>query len=251
MTMPLAEVLLATFLVFCRIGGCLLVAPGFSSQRVPVRVRLFLAVALSLALTPLLIGGILPALAGAGPWKILSGIVFETLTGLLIGFLARLFFFALESFGIIIAQSIGFGNLPGVPYDGEDASPTLASLFTVSATAFIFITDQHWELVRGLTESYQAMPFDEPFSSRFALTAYSDQITTVFVLVLRISSPFIIYSIVVNLAMGLTNKLAPAIPVYFILQPLVMVGGVILLMLVIREFMLAYSMAFGDWLVRG
>ena len=44
-----------TFLLFCRIGGCLMFMPGFSSSRVPVQARLFLAVATTLALAPLLL----------------------------------------------------------------------------------------------------------------------------------------------------------------------------------------------------
>ena len=45
---------LAVFAAFCRVGGCIMVLPGFSSFRVPVQVRLFLALGLSMALTPLL-----------------------------------------------------------------------------------------------------------------------------------------------------------------------------------------------------
>ena len=246
-----ADVVLAAFLVFCRIGGCLMVAPGLSSPRVPTQVRLFLAIALSLALTPVLLEDTVPAVAGAGPGLILERIVFETFTGLLIGFLGRLFLMALQTFGIVIAQSIGFGALPGVPYDGEDSAPTIASVLTVAATAMIFITDLHWELIRGLVESYAAMPVDQPITARFALMAYGDQIAAVFATVLRISSPFIIYSMMINLAMGLVNKLTPTLPVYFVLTPVVMVGGVLLLVLSYHEFMTAFISAFGDWLVAG
>ena len=42
--------LLAAFLAFCRIGGCFLFMPGLSSVRVPMQVRLFAAVAATLAL---------------------------------------------------------------------------------------------------------------------------------------------------------------------------------------------------------
>ena len=44
MTLIGPQALLATFLIFCRVGTCLMLMPGFSSPRVPMRVRLFLAV---------------------------------------------------------------------------------------------------------------------------------------------------------------------------------------------------------------
>ena len=42
-----------TFLVFCRMAGCLILVPGLSTARVPTRFRLFLAVVLAFATAPL------------------------------------------------------------------------------------------------------------------------------------------------------------------------------------------------------
>lgn len=47
-----ADAVLIAFVLFCRIGGCLMLMPGFSSNRVPVNVRLFIAFSATLALTP-------------------------------------------------------------------------------------------------------------------------------------------------------------------------------------------------------
>ena len=58
--------ILAMFLVFCRVGSCLMLLPGYSNIRVPVQVRLFIAVALSLAVSPGLLPGITPIVATAG-----------------------------------------------------------------------------------------------------------------------------------------------------------------------------------------
>ena len=49
---------LATFVLFCRIGTCLMLMPGFSSARVAGRIRLFLAIAITLVLAPLLLAGV-------------------------------------------------------------------------------------------------------------------------------------------------------------------------------------------------
>ena len=57
---------LATFVLFCRIGTCLMLMPGFSSSRVPARIRLFLAIAITLVLAPLLLAGVQEAAAALG-----------------------------------------------------------------------------------------------------------------------------------------------------------------------------------------
>jgi flagellar biosynthetic protein FliR len=45
---------MATFLIFCRVGTCLMVAPGYSRSNIPVQIRLFLAINVTLMLAPLL-----------------------------------------------------------------------------------------------------------------------------------------------------------------------------------------------------
>ena len=39
---------LGAFVLFCRIGGCLMLAPGFSNTQIPTQVRLFVALAVTL-----------------------------------------------------------------------------------------------------------------------------------------------------------------------------------------------------------
>ena len=50
----LADSVLVTFIVFCRIGACLMLVPGYSSVNVPAQVRLFVALVTTFALTPML-----------------------------------------------------------------------------------------------------------------------------------------------------------------------------------------------------
>ncbi len=79
------ESLLVPFLVFCRVGACFMLLPGISSDRIPVQLRLFAAIAVSLAITPLVFESVRSA-AGETPSNLLSMIVIETLTGFLLGF---------------------------------------------------------------------------------------------------------------------------------------------------------------------
>ena len=55
MSVELSELVFSLFLIFCRFGSCLLLMPGFSSSRVPLQVRLFLSLAVSVALSPALL----------------------------------------------------------------------------------------------------------------------------------------------------------------------------------------------------
>ena len=111
MTLVPPETILAVFLLFCRIGGCLMLMPGFSSSRVPVQVRLFIAVSVTLALTPMLLATVNTAVPNVTPQVLLRLIFSETLIGVLIGFLGRLFYMALQFMAVGAAQLAGFSAL--------------------------------------------------------------------------------------------------------------------------------------------
>ena len=109
------DTVLLAFLAFCRIGGCLMLMPGFSSSRVPVHVRLFIAVAVTLALAPLLLPVLRAALPKIPPDAMIALLVSETVIGILIGVMGRLFFLALQFMATAAAMYIGLGTMPGCP----------------------------------------------------------------------------------------------------------------------------------------
>jgi flagellar biosynthetic protein FliR len=246
-----ASLLLAVFLLFCRIGACLMVIPGFGSNRVPVRVRLFIALAVALALSPLLAEDMQAALPDERLGTVALFIGTELLTGLFIGFLGRIFLAALETLTTLVSMAIGLSNMPGMPIDGQDTLPPVASLFTVTATAMVFITNQHWEILRGLVASYEAIPAGQPLAAVTGLEQFAEQMSRTFLLALRVCSPFIVYTVVVNLAVGLVNKLTPTIPVYFISMPFVIAGGLYFLYLVVAEAITIFLDGYFQWLQIG
>jgi flagellar biosynthetic protein FliR len=244
------DVVLATFLLFCRIGACLMVMPGFSSPRIPTRVRLFVAIALTLALAPLLVGKVQVALEGDSPAVVLGLIGSETLVGAIIGLMARMFFLALQFAGASIAMLIGLANTPDTMIDEAEPVTGLTSLITLTAVVLLFVMDLHWEIVRALVESYTALPVAEPLPDRFGLIKIVDALADSFVLALRISAPFIVYSLTVNLMFGILNKLTPQIPIYFISLPFVLAGGGIILYFTSTEFLQIFITEFSAWLAR-
>ena len=242
-----AESVLAVLLIFCRIGACLMLMPGFSSSRIPVKVRLFLALSVTLALTPLLIDIVRPLAVSSDPASLLAVIGSELLTGFMIGLLGRLFFLALQTIAVAASQAMGLSAMPGLAVEEDEQLPPIAALFSLTAVTIMFITDQHWLILGGLVDSYATLPPVQGFDVQAGLIDVVDQTSAVFVVVLRVGSPFLIYSIVVNLAVGITNKLSPQIPVFFIAMPFVTAGGLVLLMLIAREFTAGFADAFGQW----
>ncbi|MCQ8780940.1 flagellar biosynthetic protein FliR [Mangrovibrevibacter kandeliae] len=251
MTPEMSDQVLGVFLIFCRVGSCLMLLPGLSSARIPLQVRLFLAFAISLALSPALLEILLPLVRTADDATKLSLILTEVLNGLFIGLLGRIFMIALQFAGHVIAQAIGMGQLIGTPMEDSDPAPALVTLVTMTATTLIFILNLHAEIARALVASYSAMPPLAGFSVRPSLVAMTDNLDEAFLLCLRISSPFVLYAVIVNFAIGLANKLTPQIPIYFISLPFVLAGGLFIFTYTIGDFLTLFMQDFSRWVANG
>ena len=79
----------------------------------------------------------------------------------------------------------------------------------------------------------------------------SDCIGRAFFLALRIGSPFILFSMIVNFAVGLVNRLTPQIPAYFVAMPFIIIGGLYLLYFSFKQFLDVFIYGFANWLSTG
>ncbi|MDB5509229.1 MAG: flagellar biosynthetic protein FliR [Hyphomicrobiales bacterium] len=250
MNEALTAAVLSAFVVFCRVGACLMIMPGLSSQRVPVRARLFIAIALSLAFLPLLNERFADLMKPAALSALIRVIVTELLIGLMIGLLARLFFLMLEMMASAIATSIGLAGIAGMPMEESEAAPPIVTLITLSAVLLFFLADLHLEVLRGLFLSYDALPPGSGLPARFSLTEVADALTEASLLALRISSPFLVLSLALNFAFGLANKMTPTIQVYFASMPFLIAGGLLLLMTLGKPLFQGFLIGFQQFVVR-
>jgi flagellar biosynthetic protein FliR len=223
------ETLLVPFIVFCRVGACFMVLPGISSERIPIQLRLFAAIAVALAITPLVYDSVRPS-ASETSSDILSVIVIESLTGILLGFLVRILFLALEFSATAMANFAGYGSIFSRAVDGNDPSSPYSSLITMPAVTLFFITDQHVNIIRMLQKSYQTLAVGTAIAAPPNLQLIVTNLDTTFKLTLQLAAALVVYSITVNLAFGFLNKMVPQIPIYFVSTPFVVLGGLFILL---------------------
>ena len=243
MNATVPELVMAAFIAFCRVGGCFMLMPGLASVRVPVQIRLFVAVAATFALLIHMWDAILPFVRQR-PDALFLMIVSETLIGALIGLMARLYMLALQFMGSAIAMSIGYGGQMGPGIEESEPQAALAGILSFSALLLLFVLDFHHEIVKALVGSYRLVPVDALFDPRTALVDVTDTLSESFFVVLRLGSPFIAYALLVNIAVGFVNKLTPQIPVYFISLPFVIAGGLILMYFGVPVFLSLFADGF-------
>jgi flagellar biosynthetic protein FliR len=234
------ESILIPLIVFCRVGACFMVLPGISSPRVPVQLRLFIAIAVALALTPFVNEELRPA-AAAPASDLLPMLVTETLTGLFLGFLVRIFFLALEFAATSMANLAGYGSVFSHAVEDNDPSTPFSSFVTLPAVALFFITNQHLNVIQMLQNSYGAIKVGLAFAAPPDLSLIVATFGTAFKLTLQLSAAFVVYSLTVNLAFGFLNKMVPQIPSYFVSTPFVVLGGLIILLQIDKTMLEIFS----------
>lgn len=236
----LNQTVVLVFILFCRVGGCFIVVTGFSSARVPVMARLFLACSVTLALAPILLSSATVKDTLTSDDKIFELIIYESIVGFLLGLSVRVFMSAIQFMGVAIALYIGMGTLPGIPVDDSEAMPVVGSFISLLAVVLFFLFDLHWEVLGGLLRSYDVVPVGTVLDPEFTLERLSHYLSTAFFLIAQISGPFLAYSLAVNLIFGLVNKMVPQVPAYFVSIPFLICGGLFALYFLMSEMMIVF-----------
>ena len=237
--------IIALFLAICRIGGCFMTLPGFSSSRIPATIRLFLSVAVSMALLPILWDSIYPRVTGSNP-AIIVGLIFtETMIGVVYGLIARFYTLGLQFTGALIGTAIGFSAPGGAEAIEDTQENQIAAFISFAGLLMLFMMDFHHVVLRALIESYTATPVGGVVTGQKMLITLTDTLRASTMIMLRLASPFVIYGLMFNVSVGLINKLAPQIPVYFISTPFVLAGGLFMFYLSVAALIRQFVDGFG------
>ena len=206
-------------------------------------IRLFVAFAVSLALVPLMWDQMI-ARVSVEKTVYISLIFTELFVGVVFGLIARFFVLALEFGGNAMSMVMGMAALPGMDVNENSANTQLAAFIGMVAIVLLFTLDFHQVVIVALLNSYELIPVGTGADPQLALVTLVDTLQASFHLVLRLISPFIIYGLVFNVAIGLVNKLAPQIPIYFISLPFILAGGLLLFYFASQDFFSLFGAAF-------
>ena len=234
-------------LVFARIGAGLMVLPGIGDAFVPPRVRLLLALLLSLLVAPV-VADQLPGLP-TSLWALLVLLVGEIIIGLFIGLLSRLLLTAFEIAGMVISFNLSLANAFVFNPAAATQGSLVGAFLLMVALVLIFVTDLHHLMLLSLTDSYDLFRIGElpPLGDMADMVARL--VAEAFTIALRIAAPFIVVGMVFHLGLGLIARLMPQMMIFFVAIPVQLMLGLAILALVISAMMLFWLGHFEERLV--
>ena len=213
---------LAGFAVFLRVGACMLLIPAFAEQVVPMRIKLALALAFTIIVAPAVMDGLPPT--DPFPATLFAT---EVIAGLLLGFGIRIFIFALQIAGAIAAQATTLSQMFGGI--GPEPQPIIGNVLTIAALAAAVSAGLHIRATELLIMSYQAFPAGQLPASAFVAQLGIAQAGQAFSLGFSLAAPFVIASVLYNVALGFINRAMPQLAVSFVGAPALTLGALALL----------------------
>lgn len=233
-------------LVFARIGAVIMLMPGFGAAFVSSNIRLALALAIAVVITPL-VGHTLPALPRNVP-QLVVAVGIEITIGLFFGLLVQMMMAALHMSGTIISFMGGMANALVVDPLTEQQGAVVNGLLANMALVLIFVLGLHGMILRAAVDSYVLFPPGSLPLWGVMSEAMAKQASLSFLLALEMSAPFLLVTVVYNAGLGLLSRLMPQMQVYFVAMPVQILLGHALIMIAVPLALVWFMGRFDDML---
>lgn len=207
--------LAAGALVSIRIVVFLLIAPPFSYQSIPLQIKGMLAVVLAVVITP----HAAQQYSSGSTGTFVVDLVTEAVTGAVLGFLVYLVFAAIETAGGLLDFSGGLQAAQQYDPAADLNAAQFTRLFQMTALALLFATDGYQLVLGGLVRSFTAIPLTMSMNWPALAQTLSGSVTQLLLAALQIAGPIMAVLFVANGALGLLSRVAPALNVYSLGPP--------------------------------
>jgi len=244
-TLPaLSGNILVYMLVFARTGAMVMLLPAIGDANVPSRVRLILALAISLALAPTVTGAY-PQQAPASVLALGLLIVQEITAGILIGAMARIIVTALSTAGFLIASQTGLSYAETLdPTSNGQQGAVVGNFFSLLGVVLIFATNLHHLAIGAIAGSYHLIPPGSSLPTGDMAELTIRLVSGSFALGFQLAAPFLVFGFAVNAAFGVLARMMPQLQVFFVAMPVNVMVGFVLLTLLIGSMMTVFLQFF-------
>lgn len=200
-------------LIMMRMTAFVFSAAVLSSPSFPIPAKILFSVVLTMLMFKTVATNKILATVSAQQEQIILLSAMEIIIGLSLGFLTRIYFFAISMAGELISVSMGLGQ-------GQMFNPMMGNMgnaieqFLVFLATLLYLAiNGHHNLIYGLVESFKTVEVTRMAISTqgFANVVYLAQ--QFFVIGIQIAAPVLISMVVVQVGVGLLSRAVPQINV--------------------------------------
>lgn len=211
-------------LLLVRTGMLVGTAPAFGGLYAPPFVKVGLTVALASLLLPL----VAVPVTWTAPTLVLV-VAREAAIGLALGMSVRVLLAGAELAGHLAGFQIGFGYAGIVDPQSGVRNTLLATLYATIALLTFLAINGHHVLLQALVESYQALPIGSGHVDASMPQIVMRLLGLMFTIGAQLAAPVVVVLLVVEVAMGLIARAAPAVNLMVIGFPVRVLVGLLIL----------------------
>lgn len=211
-------------LLLVRPGALVAATPPLGGLYVPAPVKIGLTLLLALILAPTI-----EVPTGIAPAALAVVVGRELLIGLALAMAVRVLLAGAELAGQLAGFQLGFAYAAIVDPQTGARNNVVASLYANLALFTFLAINAHHVLLRALARSYAALPVGFGHTSASMATTVSAMLGTVFVVGVQLAAPVVVVLLIVELAIGLLTRAAPALNIMVIGFPVRLLAGLLAL----------------------
>lgn len=234
-------------MVFLRVGSALMLMPGLMSSYVNATVRLSIALAISVVMIPV-IAPHLPS-GAVDTATFLRYAIFEITIGVFFGVIMQMLYFALSLAGNLAGQAIGFANAQIFDPTFQTQSIVIETFLSIIAITLIFVTNMHHLMLSAVADSYYLFPVGKALPWGDLSNELSQLLNGSFIMGFKLGAPFVAFTIVFYVGMGLVSRLMPQLNIFFLSLPLQIYLGLGLLFITMPMMIMWFIKYFEDGLM--
>jgi flagellar biosynthetic protein FliR len=197
----------AVMLAGVRMVAFIVVAPPFSSNAFPLRIKGMLALGLAVAVAPV----VTPGYVSPDTGSYVVSLVLELVVGAVLGFLVMIVFSAIQSAGNLIDLFGGFTLAQGFDPQLQVNGAQFTRLFQMTALALMFASGGYQLVIGGLASTFTAIPIGGGLDLAVPVEAIAMATGQMLMSALQIAGPMIVVLFLADAGLGLLTRVAPAL----------------------------------------
>ncbi len=228
-----------------RVMSFFMAMPIIGTQMLPARLRLGLALTVTVLLVP-----VLPPMPTFDGFSLQSWVLIaqQVLIGSLLGFSANILLQSFVAGGQMMAMQMGLGFASMTDPANGVSVVIVAQLYLMLVMMLFLGMDGHLVLIEILAQSFHVLPVGAGGLSQATLWQMALSGGWLFMAALLMALPAVTALLVVNFAFGIMTKAAPQLNIFAIGFPFTMLMGIFIVWASLSGFFSHYQVFAGEWL---
>ena len=213
--------------VLIRVSALVASAPVISSNSIPIKTKMGIALAITLVIVP-----IIPPVPTVEPFSAVALliVVHQILIGLAMGLALQMVFTMFVVGGQVIAYQMGLGFSQMVDPTSGTTVPVVSQFYIIVITLMFFTLNGHLAMIGVLVDSFQILPIAPKGISTNGIWSLLSWGAHMYAGGVQIALPAIASILLINLTFAVVTRSAPQFNIFSIGFPITIVVGFFIIM---------------------